>query len=114
MLQILKSLSLDVLKFFTVFGILFYLVDQITANLPRSWDPTGIGMLALIVLFLGFVILSFKVGASYSDKLEVQEPGTLLGIFKRPVRSFKYGLISLVLNFLLVYLVILINDYLFH
>ncbi len=108
---IIKSLSIDVIKFFIGYAVLAVIVSQITENLPRSWDPTGMGMLAVIVLFLGFVICAFKVGASYSDDLEEQEPSSLLLVLKRPVRSIKYGVISLVFNFLLLFLVMIISDY---
>jgi hypothetical protein len=108
---ILKLLIVDVVKFFITYAILAVIVEKITANLPRSWDPTGWGMLAMIVLFAGFVVGSFKVGAAYSDDLEEQEPGTIWGILRRPLRSIKYGLISMVLSFGLLYLVLWVSSY---
>ena len=110
MIAILKLLVQDVIKFFLLFGILFFLADKATEYVPRSWDPTGFGMLVLIVLIIGFIIGAYRVGASYSDDLEIQDPGSIFNVFKRPIRSFKYGVISLLMNFLLVYLTMAITD----
>ena len=108
---IFKSLCIEVIQFFIGYALFSIVVSKITESLPRSWDPTGMGMLAVIVLFIGFVIGSFRVGASYSDDLGEQRPGSLIRIFKRPVRSIKYGVVSLVLNFGLLIIVMALSDY---
>ena len=110
MIAILKLLIQDVIKFFILFGLLFYVADNATGYVPKSWDPTGFGMLVLIILIILFFIGAFRIGASYSDDLEVQEPGSVINIFKRPIRSVKYGVISLLMNFLLVYLTMFLSD----
>ena len=108
--SIIYSLLKDVFKFFIAYSIFAIIVEKVTSNVPKSWDPTGVGMLAMIILFIGFVIGAFKIGASYSDSLEEQRPGTILGVYRRPLRSVKYGVVSLLLNFGLVYLVLVISD----
>ena len=114
MLGILKSLIREVVIFFILYAIFAVVIERLSANVPRSWDPTGMGMVAMIFLFFGFVFGAFRIGASYSDSLVEQEPGTVLGLFKRPIRSMKYGLISLALNFLLVYLILILSDRFFN
>ena len=109
MIAILKLLIQDVIKFFIFFGILFYVADNATGYVPKSWDPTGFGMLVLIIFIILFLIGAFRIGASFSDDLEVQEPGSVINIFKRPIRSLKYGVISLLLNFVLVYLTMAVS-----
>ena len=111
MKEIFKLLLTDVIKFFIGYSVIFLIASKITENLPRSWDPTGIGMMALIILIIGFVIGAYRVGASYSDNLDVQQPGSLFKLFKRPVRSSKYGFASLVLCFGLFYLVVIVSSY---
>ena len=114
MKKIFISLSVDVIKFFIAYALFSYVISLVAENVPRSWDPTGIGMVAVIILFIGFVIGAYKIGASYSDKSATQDPGTIVGVFKRPVRSIKYGIISLAMNFLFLYLLMAVSDYLFH
>ena len=111
MIAILKYLILDVLKFFILYAVFAIVVEKLSANVPKSWDPVGVGMLAMILLFIGFVIGAFRIGASYSDNLVEQEPGTVWRVLKRPIRSVKYGVISLVLSFGLLYLTLLVSSY---
>ena len=68
-------------------------------------------MVAMILLFIGFVIGAFKIGASYSDEMEEQYRGTVLGVYRRPLNSIKYGIISLALNLGLAYLLLILSAY---
>jgi hypothetical protein len=97
-----------------IYACVFLLVEEITENLPASWDRTGWGMLSLIVLFFGFIAGSFKIGAAYSDRTFDESPGSLWRVYQRPVRSFKYGIFSLVICFAMVYSIMVVNDFLFH
>ena len=107
MKEILKKLIPDVILFYVCYAVLFLGINWLIENLPGRWDRTGIGMLAIILFFFGFVLGAFKIGASYSDKLSEQQAGTVFGVLKRPVRSVKYGLISIFLHFLLLYLTVI-------
>ena len=104
----------DVLKFFIGFALVAWLVEYATQHVPRSWDPTGIGMLAMILLFIGFIFGAFKVGASFSDRHSEHFRGPIWKVYTRPVRSLKYGLISFLINIGLLYLTMVITDLIFH
>lgn len=114
MRSIFYSLLKDVFKFFITYAVFAVAIEKLSSNVPKSWDPTGVGMVAMILLFIGFVIGAFKIGASYSDELDEQRPGTILGVYRRPLRSVKYGAISLIMCIVLVYFVLVVNDCLYH
>ena len=109
---ILKGIIVDTIRFFLWYVILTFIVFEISDHLPRSVDATGIGMLAVIVMGVGFILGSFRIGASYSDKLETQDTGPIFNIFKRPIRSIGYGVMSLLLSFLLLYILLWLSDFL--
>ena len=111
MVIIIKGIIRDIVLFFLWYGPLTFIVFEISDRLPNSVDATGLGMLAVIIMGAGFMLGSFRMGASYSLKLEEQDPGPLINFLKRPIRSIFFGALAIVLSFGLLYLVICVSDW---
>ena len=113
MRAIISGVIIGTIRFFLWYSVLTYILFELYDRIPSKYNSTGIGMLVVIIMGAGFILGSFRMGASYSDKLDKQEPGPLFNFFKRPIRSLAFGVTSILLAFLLLYILMWIGDLIF-
>lgn len=106
------SIFKECIIWIVAFGLFAFLVNTSIEFMPSSWDLTGLGMFAIIVLFVLFLAGGFKIGSAYSDDLDTHEVKSILYFYQRPTRSIKYGFISEVICLLLFYLIVVLSSYL--